>query len=422
MDPNSVLEINASVECWLTGIGVPYQIAEFGVRLVWLIAVLVLAWFANWIAKGVLMSLIRRAVKKTKTTWDNILMERGVFTRLSHLAPAVVIYSMAPIVFGGYERAVSFMQIAASIYMVGVGLLIVNGILDSIVVIYRTFEFARKMPIKSLLQVVKIVIYISATIIVISLILDKNPSKFLTGLGALTAVLMLVFKDSILGLVGGIQLTTNNMVHIGDWIEMSKYGADGDVIDISLTTVKVQNWDKTIATIPTYALITDSFRNWRGMTESGGRRIKRAINVDMTSVKFCDEAMLAKFAKFQYISDYIQAKKDELAKWNASEKIDDSELVNGRRLTNLGTFRAYVLAYLNQHPKIHKDMTFLVRHLEPTSKGLPIQVYVFSNDQAWANYEAIQADIFDHIIAVIPQFELRVFQEPTGADFNRLVQ
>lgn len=422
MDPNSVLEINASVECWLTGIGVPYQIAEFGVRLVWLVAVLVLAWIANWIAKGVLMSLIRRAVKKTRTNWDNILLERGIFTRLSHLAPAIVIYSMAPIVFGGYDRAVAFMQVAAGIYMVGVGLLVVNGILDSVVVIYRTFDIARKMPIKSLLQVAKIVIYISAAIIAISLILEKNPSKLLAGLGALTAVLMLVFKDSILGLVGGIQLTTNNMVHIGDWIEMSKYGADGDVIDISLTTVKVQNWDKTIATIPTYALITDSFRNWRGMTESGGRRIKRAINVDMTSVKFCDEAMLAKFAKFQYIRDYIQAKKDELAKWNAEEKIDDSHLVNGRRLTNLGTFRAYVSAYLNHHPKIHKDMTFLVRHLEPTSKGLPIQIYVFSNDQAWANYEAIQADIFDHIIAAIPQFELRVFQEPTGADFNRLVQ
>lgn len=422
MDPNSVMEINASVESWLTGIGVPGPIAEFGVRLVWLLVVLVSAWIANWIAKGVLMSLIRRAVKKTKTTWDNILMERGIFTRLSHLVPAIVIYSMAPIVFGGYDRAVSFMQVSAGIYMVGVGILVLNGLLDSIVEIYRTFEFARKMPIKSFLQVVKIVIYVFAAIVVISLILDKNPAKLLAGLGAMTAVLMLIFKDSILGLVGGIQLTANNMVHIGDWIEMSKYGADGDVIDISLTTVKVQNWDKTIATIPTYALITDSFRNWRGMSESGGRRIKRAIYIDMTSVKFCDEEMLAKFAKFQYISDYIQGKKDELAKWNTEEKVDDSQLVNGRRLTNLGTFRAYVAAYLRHHPKIHKDMTFLVRHLQPTSKGLPIQIYVFSNDQAWANYEAIQADIFDHIIAAIPQFELSVFQEPTGADFNRLAQ
>lgn len=420
MDPNSVLEINAAVEDWLGGLGVPHQVSEFGVRMVWLVAVLLLAWVANWIAKGVLMTLIRRAVKKTKTTWDNVLLERGIFTRLSHLVPAVVIYSMAPIVFGGYGRAVSFMQVAAGIYMVGIGLLVVNGVLDSVVEIYRTFEFARKMPIKSFLQVIKIVIYVSATIIVISLILDKNPGKLLAGLGAMTAVLMLIFKDSILGLVGGIQLTTNNMVHIGDWIEMSKYGADGDVIDISLTTVKVQNWDKTIATIPTYALVTDSFRNWRGMTESGGRRIKRAINIDMTSVKFCDEAMLAEFSKFQYISDYIQAKKEELAKWNAAENVDESQLVNGRRLTNLGTFRAYLSAYLRHHPKIHKDMTFLVRHLEPTSKGLPIQIYVFSNDQAWANYEAIQADIFDHMIAAIPQFELRVFQEPTGADFKRL--
>jgi miniconductance mechanosensitive channel len=229
---------------------------------------------------------------------------------------------------------------------------------------------------------------------------------------------MLVFKDSILGLVGGIQLTANNMVHIGDWIEMPKYGADGDIIDISLMTVKVQNWDKTISTIPAYALISDSFKNWRGMSESGGRRIKRAVYIDMNSIKLCTSDMLEKFKKIHYISDYVAEKEKELAEFNESNGIDNSVPVNGRRLTNVGTFRAYVVGYLRNHPKVHNDMTFLVRHLEPCSKGLGIQIYVFCNDQVWANYEAIQADIFDHILAVIPEFELRVFQEPAGADFN----
>ncbi len=422
MDPNSVVEINAAVEGWLVGVGVPEPAAAFVVRLVWFLAVLVAAWVANWIAKRVLLVLIRRAVKKSKTKWDDILVERGVFTRLSHIAPAVVIYLTAPVVFAGFSGAVGFMQAVAGIYMAAIGLLVVNGLLDSLVEIYRTFEFARKMPIKSFVQLVKIILYVSMGIVIVAIILKKDPTKLLAGLGAMTAVSMLVFKDSILGLVGGIQLTANNMVHIGDWIEMPKYGADGDVIDISLTTVKVQNWDKTIATIPTYALVSDSFKNWRGMSESGGRRIKRAINLDMTSVRFCDEPMLEKFKKFQYITGYIEAKREELAQWNADEHIDDTELVNGRRLTNIGTFRAYVVAYLRQHPKIHQDMTFLVRHLSPTSKGLPIEIYVFSNDQAWANYEAIQADIFDHILAIIPEFGLRVFQEPTGADFQRINQ
>jgi miniconductance mechanosensitive channel len=232
---------------------------------------------------------------------------------------------------------------------------------------------------------------------------------------------MLVFKDSILGLVGGIQLTANNMVHIGDWIEMPKYGADGDVIDISLTTVKVQNWDKTISAIPAYALISDSFKNWRGMSESGGRRIKRSINIDMNTVKLCDPMMLDKFRRIEHIAEYIDAKQSEIDEYNAAANIDNTEMVNGRRMTNVGTFRAYVVAYLKNHPKINQNMTFLVRQLKPTECGLPIEIYVFSSDKVWANYEAIQADIFDHILAVIPEFGLRVFQNPTGSDFSRLV-
>ncbi|MFA9407924.1 MAG: mechanosensitive ion channel family protein, partial [Candidatus Dadabacteria bacterium] len=251
-------------------------------------------------------------------------------------------------------------------------------------------------------------------------VIGQSPAFFLGGLGAMAAVLMLIFKDPILGLAAGIQLSANKMVRVGDWIEMPKYGADGDVIDISLTTVKVQNWDKTIITIPTFALVSEGVKNWRGMSESGGRRIKRPIFIDMTSVKFCTLEMIEKFSKIQYLSNYVLDKKKELSDFNEQRNIDNTVLVNGRRMTNLGTFRAYLVSYLRDHPKINKNLTFLVRQLDPGPTGLPIEIYVFSSDQVWANYESIQADIFDHVLAVIPEFDLRVYQNPTGSDFQNL--
>ena len=238
----------------------------------------------------------------------------------------------------------------------------------------------------------------------------------------MAAVLMLVFKDTILGFVASIQLSANKMVKPGDWIEMPSHNADGTVEDISLNTVKVRNWDKTIATVPTYALVSESFRNWKGMEESGGRRIKRSINIDMNSVRFVDEDMVKKFRNISLLKEYIENKEIEIIQYNKEKQIDDSVLVNGRRMTNLGTFRKYVEEYLHNHPKIHNEMTFLVRHLQPTERGLPIEIYVFSNDQAWANYEAIQADIFDHILAVIPEFGLKVFQNPSGSDFLNIAR
>jgi miniconductance mechanosensitive channel len=257
-------------------------------------------------------------------------------------------------------------------------------------------------------------------IVAISIVIDQSPLILLSGLGALTAVILLIFKDSILGLVAGIQLVANDMVRPGDWIEMPKYGADGDVIEITLNTVKVQNWDKTITTIPTYALISDSFKNWRGMQESGGRRIKRAVYVDVSSVRFCTPEMTAKFSRIKVLEEYIARKQAEMREYNEKHGIDDAVLVNGRRMTNLGTFRAYLVEYLKRHPKIHQDMTFLVRHLQPTELGLPIEIYVCSNDQEWSNYEGIQADIFDHIFASLPEFGLRPFQSPTGSDIASL--
>jgi miniconductance mechanosensitive channel len=248
--------------------------------------------------------------------------------------------------------------------------------------------------------------------------MNKELGVLFASLGTLTAVLMLVFKDAILGLTAGIQLTTNKMLAIGDWLEMPKYGADGDVLEITLTTVKVQNWDRTITTIPTYALISDAFKNWRGMSESDGRRIKRSLFLDLNTIRFCDEPLLKRLSRIQLIQEYVDRKKEELAEYNKQSKVDDSCLVNGRRMTNVGTFRAYITAYLKRHPMVNQEMTLLVRQLEPTPKGLPIQIYIFSKEKRWVPYEDIQSDIFDHLLAVLPEFDLRVFQSPSGVDMR----
>tara|TARA_B110000438_G_C15764160_1_gene628735 strand:- start:85 stop:1356 length:1272 start_codon:yes stop_codon:yes gene_type:complete len=277
-------------------------------------------------------------------------------------------------------------------------------------------------PLRGLLQTVKLVASILTTILAVSLLMDKSPLILLSGLGALSAVLLLVFKDPILGLVAGIQLSANNMLAVGDWLEMPKYGADGDVIDIALTTVKVRNWDKTITTIPTYALISDSFKNWRGMSEAGGRRIKRSIHVEMSSVCFLSKEQLGELKKAQLLSDYIASTITEIEKENIDKKADMTVIQNGRRMTNVGTFRKYLVSYLKNHPKIHQGMTLIVRQLEPTTFGLPIEIYAFTNTTSWNAYEDIQSDIFDHIIAVLPAFSLRVHESPTGNDIRLLAK
>jgi len=277
---------------------------------------------------------------------------------------------------------------------------------------------ARRRPIKGYLQLVKILAYVVGIVLMATTILGQSAAGILGGIGAMSAVLLLVFRDSILGVVASFQIGANDLVHLGDWIEMPNYGADGDVIDISLQTIKVQNWDKTISSIPIYALISDSFKNWRGMAESGGRRIKRSVSIDMRSVRFLTQEDIERFRRFSRLRSYLEAKLSEVESYNREHGIDTADSVSGRRLTNLGTFRAYVAAYLRDHPQIHNDMTFLVRHLPPGPTGIPVEIYVFSRDQAWANYEGIQADIFDHLLAVLPEFDLRVFQEPSGWDIE----
>ncbi|MBT4137314.1 MAG: mechanosensitive ion channel family protein [Candidatus Latescibacteria bacterium] len=410
---------------WFVDLGIPPQFATWTARACIGIWVLLLSILADFIVKRFALKTLKYIIAKTRTTWDDAIVQHKVLDRLAHLAPALIIYNLAHWPFTDLPTHIQASYTApvlhaVLIFVVLIGILVINAFLNATLDIINRYEMARKIPAKGFAQVIKLITAFIGGILIFSILLNKSPIFFLSGLGAMTAVILLIFKDTILGLVAGIQLSANKMVAVGDWIEMPKYGADGDVIDVALTIVKVQNWDKTVTTIPAYALISDSFKNWHGMQESGGRRIKRHINIDMQTIRFCTEDMLARFSKIKYIAEYIQHKKDELSQYNTEQAIDDSNLVNGRRMTNVGTFRAYIIAYLKNHPKIHQDMTFLVRQLAPTEHGLPIEVYVFSNDIVWAHYEAIQADIFDHILAVIPEFDLRVFQDPSGNDFRAL--
>ena len=408
------------IQKWLVNVGLGSNLAEMAAIGIAIAIVILLSIVSDLIAKRMLLSGIGYIISRTGTKWDDVLLKRKVFSQLAHLAPAMVIYLASPLVLKDHTGAASTIMSGVMIYFIIVGMLVLDSLLNAILDIYQDFEVSKEIPIKGFVQVLKIVVYFLAGILIIARILDKSPFYLLSGLGALTAVLMLVFKDVILGFVAGIQLSANKMIANGDWIEMPQYGADGDVLEVALTTVKVQNWDKTITTIPTYALISGSFKNWRGMSESGGRRIKRAINIDMSTVKFCTDEMLKRFSSIQYISDYIDSKTKELAEDNRAKNIDDSDPANGRRLTNIGTFRAYAIEYLKDHPMISKEMTFIVRQLAPTEHGLPLEIYIFCKDKVWANYEAIQSDIFDHLLAVIPEFDLKVFQNPTGNDFKRL--
>ncbi len=407
--------------------------------LICIVLLVFIMWLSHYITKHVFVKIVVRIAKKTKTTWDDILIKNKVFKGLAHLVPAFILYYSAnfaypvlhqdlselqPSVLDAlsidyYLALYSFLIKLARIYFIIIVVYVSNSLLNSGLDIYNTTEYAHHRSIKGYIQLVKIFVYFMAAILIISVLIGKDPTVLLAGLGAMAAVLMLVFKDTILGFVASIQLSANNMLKIGDWIEMRSRGADGNVIDITLNTVKVQNWDKTISTIPTYALVSESFNNWKGMEESGVRRIKRAVNIDMGSIRFCDEAMLNRFEKFLLIRDYVKEKEKEIREFNKSKNISEEDIISGRRQTNVGIFRKYLEVYLGQHPKISKDFTFLVRQLHPTSQGLPIEVYVFCNDTAWVNYEAIQSDIFDHVFAVIPEFDLKVFQEPTGADFTR---
>jgi len=418
--------MNAShIADFLSANGVTEPTASFIGIGATIILILLLAYGSFWITKRYMVHVIEIVFQRSKNTWDDALVKHGFVRRLSLLMPIIVVYMSADLMLPGQAMTSELFKRLAMVFFVFAGVWMLDAILLAVREIYNKSDVSFGRPIRGYLDGIKIIAYVMAGIFIVSILTGKSPWGILSILGGFTVVLMLVFKDTILGFVASIQLSGHDMVMVGDWIEMPKYGADGDVIDVTIHTVKVRNWDKTITTIPTYSLVSDAFKNWRGMSESGGRRIKRALHIDIRSIKFCTDEMLERFRKFDLIKNYIKEKQEEIARYNQKHVTQPELLINGRRQTNIGVFRAYIIAYLSylrNHPKIHQSMTFLVRHLEPTQYGLPVQIYVFSNDQVWANYEAIQADIFDHLLAAIPEFDLRVFQNPSGYDLSTFVK
>ena len=362
------------------------------------------------VTNRIILRSIAKIFRRTSTTFDDILLEQKVFHKLPYLIPLIFLYSLRDVL--PFFKSVDRFLIALIALIILISL---NALINAINDLYKKSRFADKLNIKSYAQVVKLIINSVGIIIIAALIAGKSPIYFLSGLGALTAVLILVFKDTILSLVSSVQISSNDLFKIGDWIEAPQFGADGNVIDIALHSVKIQNWDKTICVVPTNQLINSSFKNWRGMSESGGRRIKRSIKINMKSIRFCSDSMIEKFKTIHLLKDYMEEKLKEIEGYNIDKKIDEADLVNRRSLTNVGTFRAYIKFYLKNNAKIHNDMTFLIRQLAPQSDGLPIEIYVFSNDTNWVNYEAIQSDIFDHLLAILPEFDLEVFQNLTGS-------
>lgn len=392
--------------------------ARLSAILLTFVALVLVAVIVHWMTKVIVIRVIHKLVENSKTEWDDYLLKRRVFQSLSHLTSALVFYYSSN--YSQIPEVTSIIAMITNIYFVIIFVKVVSGVLKASNDIYLTTPFAATRSIKGYIQLVMILVYFVAGIFIIAVIFNKSPLVLLGGLSAIAAVLLLIFKDTILGLVASIQLSANKMLKPGDWIEVPKHGANGTVVDISLNTVKVQNGDKTIVTIPTYSLVIDSFINWSGMEESDGRRMMRSINIDMKSVRFCDEELLNKFQQFRLIRDYVTEKQNEINEHNKKLGIDDFSIPNGRRQTNLGVFRKYLEEYLKANQNINQDMTFLVRHLQPSETGLPIEIIAFSKEKRLNPFEEIQADIFDHILAVIPEFGLRLFQLPSGHDIKDL--
>ncbi len=373
---------------------------------------------ANFVVKRILIRSVHTFLNRTPIGQDEAFRQNGVIERLANIVPALVVWWGIALVPGLPEPAVSVVRNVANAFIILTLAMGIAGALNIAEALYRRRPRARLRPIKGYVQIVKIAIYAVAAILMIATLVDRSPLILLSGLGAMAAVLILVFQDTLLSLVAGIQISSTDMLRVGDWIEMPALNADGDVIEIALHTVRVQNWDKTITTIPIRKLVTESFRNWRGMQEAGGRRIKRALHLDQAAIRFLTEAEIERLGRFHLLEDYLRRKREELRGWNSRLGASADTAANTRRLTNIGTFRAYVEQYLRRHPQVHQRMTLLVRQLEPDAEGLPLEIYCFTTTTAWAAYEAIQADIFDHLYAVLPEFGLAAFQNPTGTDFR----
>lgn len=411
------------IEIWveraLTHAGVSEGLAPTLRLLILLTAIAIAAIVFFWITRRIIIQALYGFFKRTTVTWDDVLADHKVFNSVAHIVPALVIRIFVPILFKDFEQLQPWIIRLTDAYLMLVGM----GIVISLSRVAETIMskspvFANK-PLASYFQLFRIVIYIAIGILVFSAILGKSPIYFLSAFGAMTAIILLIFKDTILGLVASVQISSNDMVRVGDWIEMPKFNADGDVVAINLNTVKIKNWDKTISSVPTYFFITDSFKNWRGMVDSGGRRIKRAIYIDVQSVRFVDPETRERYKKYYLLTEFIEHRQGEIEKFNAEHNVDTSELINGRRMTNIGVFRRYIEFYLRNHKQIRQDMTLLVRQLAMEDRGIPIEIYCFTNTTVWAEYEPIQADIFDHLLAATAFFDLRTFQQPSGHDISQ---
>ena len=385
-----------------------------------LLILVILCFIADRLAKNLFVRLINSIVKRTKFLWDDVLLKNKVFDRLAHLAPALVVQITASYFFADFSEFIPFLIRMTDAYMLLIGLMVTLSIYNTLDFYFKQLPSLKDKPIDSYFQLARLVTYFIGGVLIIAKLFDKDPQGILTAMGALTAVSMLVFKDTILGFVASIQLSANDMIRVGDWVSIPKFGADGDVIKITLNTVKVQNWDKTISTIPTYSFVSDSFKNWRGMSEAGGRRIKRSIVLKSGSIKFCDSDMLDKFKNYQLIKDFLTQRVEEIKVYNDDGNFDKTYTINGRQLTNIGVFRTYTESYIKSLQGIHPELTHMVYQKEGNEFGVPIEVYCFTKTTDWANYESIQSDIFDHLYAAASEFDLEVFQHPSGSDFRKL--
>lgn len=408
-------EIQIQIMDLLAKIGIVADITSWQFTIAAVLALFLAAVVAHIITRLILTFKVVRLVGFTKNTWDNELLEHGVFRRLAHLVPGLVLYGGKFIVLPITSPVFAILSIIVGLYLIFTFYLALLASLNAAEAIYSKSSLAKKAPITGFVQVAKLIITLAMIFLVISLLLGKSPIYLLSGLTAIAAVLLLIFRDTILGFVSGIQIAANRMFNTGDWIEIPKYGVDGDIIEIGLTVAKVQNWDKTISTIPTYALTSDAVKNWRGMKDSGGRRIKRSLFIDMRTIDFATDEQIAKWQKLDLIVNYLENKQGEIVEDSRRCEASAIDIINSRRLTNIGTFRAYVTAYIKRHPDVSDSLTRMVRQLAPSELGLPIEIYCFSKKQDWVEYEHLQSEIFDHLIAIMPIFGLSAYQRVTNS-------
>ena len=408
----------------LLNFGTSVSVADYLDNFAVLLIIILLALAVDYICRYILLGAFKKFAKKTTNQLDDLIIEKKIINKGMHIIPSILIFTMLPLAYPSPadKEILVLLQKLCQIYIITVSLLFINSLLNLGVELFHRNDKFKDKPLKGFVQIVQVILFSVGIILLISILINESPSTIFTGIGASAAILMLVFKDTILGFVAGIQLSANNMLRVDDWISMPKNGAAGTVIEITLNTVKVKNFDNTISTIPPYALISESFQNWRGMRESPGRRIKRSINLDMNSVKFCTPEMLEKYRKISLLAGYIDDTENKLQTYNQANQIDNTILVNGRRQTNLGVFRAYLQRYLESLPEVNKEMICMVRHLQPTEKGIPMELYFFSSIKDWVIYETIQAHVFDHVLAVIPEFDLQIFQELSGSDVRMFVK